>query len=337
MRIIEVIAPARLQHEILNTARLYAPIDVWCGAPDIEDRMLMRIMILPQTRPALMDALQLICDREQAAGIVISVFDAMTLAPDPEEISSGVTDPRMPGSFDIPRERFQTNIANNGELKGETLLMLVLSTIAATIGLAEDNTAVVIGSMIIAPLLGPIIAIAFAASCANSRLLARAAVTAIVSLLIAIFISYGIGWMWPVSVQNTEVLARTEVHLGHVVLALTAGAAGVLSLTTGTAASLVGVMVAVALLPPAAVFGLLLGKGQYALAEGALLLLMVNVFCVLLAANLVFLLQDVRPRRWIKGGWVQERPRRLGRTLWVMLWITALLALVARIYAPALG
>ncbi len=331
MRIVEVIAPARLQQELVDTAQLYAAVDVWCGAPDIEDRMPVRMMILPATRPALMEALQLLCEREPDANLVISVFDALSLAPDPEQIPSGMPHPRTPGSFNILREQFQASIAKGGELKRDNLLLLVLSTIAAAIGLAENNTAVVIGSMIIAPLLGSFIALAFAASGSNIRLLGRSAVTASVGLCVAILISFCIGWLWPVSIENIEVISRTEVHLGHVALALAAGAAGVLSLTTGTATTLVGVMVAVSLLPPAAVFGLLLGKGQYALAEGALLLLMVNVFCVLLAANLVFLLQHVRPRRWIKGGWIKEPTPWLGRVLWVFLWLAALLILVARI------
>ena len=88
-------------------------------------------------------------------------------------------------------------------------------------------------------------------------------------------------------IASTEILARTDVGLAGVALALVSGAAAVLSLTTGLSSTLVGVMVAVALLPPTATMGMLVGAGHMKLAGGAALLLAVNVVCVIISAKLM--------------------------------------------------
>jgi len=102
--------------------------------------------------------------------------------------------------------------------------------------------------------------------------------------------------MWTGTLDSVELLARTSVGLDGVLLALASGLAAALSLTTGLSSVLVGVMVAVALLPPTATAGIMLGAGNFELATGALLLLAVNVVCVNIAAKLVFLFRGVRPR-----------------------------------------
>jgi uncharacterized membrane protein len=130
--------------------------------------------------------------------------------------------------------------------------------------------------------------------------------------------------------STPEIASRTQVGFADVVLALASGVAGTLALTTGLPSSLIGVMVAVALLPPLASFGLLIAGGHFRAAGGALLLLVVNVVCVNLAGVLTFLVQGVRPRR----GWVAERAAR-GARIAVALWLAALFAVLVWIFLGA--
>jgi len=95
-----------------------------------------------------------------------------------------------------------------------------------------------------------------------------------------------------------ELESRTKVGLGDIVLALASGSAGALSYTMGLPSAIIGVMVAVALLPPAVTFGMLIGSGHVSLGLGALLLLFVNVICVNLSAVATFLFQGVQPLNW---------------------------------------
>lgn len=118
-------------------------------------------------------------------------------------------------------------------------------------------------------------------------------------------------------------MARTRVGFDGLVLALAAGAAAALSLTTGVSSALVGVMVAVALLPPAAAIGLLLGAGHREQAIAAALLLAINIVCVNLSAQIVFVLRGVTPRTWF-----EKRAARRAVLINAGVWLLLLLALV---------
>lgn len=119
---------------------------------------------------------------------------------------------------------------------------------------------------------------------------------------------------------------RTEVALTDVIIALASGAAGALAFTTGAPAALVGVMVAVALMPPLVVFGMVLATGDIAMASGAGLLLFTNIICVNLAGTLVFRVQGLTPRQW----WQSARAARItaiATTVWTLL-LAGLLVLI---------
>ncbi len=187
---------------------------------------------------------------------------------------------------------------------------VVLSTVVVAIGLLRDNTAVIIGAMVIAPLLGPNVALALATTLGDGKLLQRGLTSNLYGFVLALVITVVLGAIMPAMEElPSEILARTGVHWTDIVLALAAGSAGGLALTTGVSSGLVGVMVAVALLPPTAVVGLMLGMGETELAGKAALLLAVNVICVNLAAMATFLAQGIRPRTW----WEADRAMRATR------------------------
>lgn len=112
------------------------------------------------------------------------------------------------------------------------------------------------------------------------------------------------------------------VGMGDIAVALASGAAGALAFMTGVSATLIGVMVAVALLPPLVAFGLLLGGGYPGLAVGALSLFRMNLICVNLAGVPTFLVQGIRPTTW----WEKDRASKAMRIA-IGLWVTLLAAL----------
>jgi uncharacterized hydrophobic protein (TIGR00341 family) len=148
--------------------------------------------------------------------------------------------------------------------------------------------------------------------------------------LLALLVALGLGYFLGVDPQSAEIQSRLVVDLADVALALAAGAAGTLAFTSGLSATLVGVMVAVALLPPLVTAGLLLGAGYWSLAGGAILLFFTNLICINLAGVLTFLVQGIRPLAW----WEAGRARRAtitAITLWVLLLaILVLLILLSR-------
>jgi uncharacterized membrane protein len=132
-----------------------------------------------------------------------------------------------------------------------------------------------------------------------------------------------IGVLLQVNPASPEVASRNAVGLGDIVVALASGCAGALAFTTGVSATLIGVMVAVALLPPLVTFGLLLGGGHPVPAMGVLSLFLMNLFCVNLAGVTTFLVQGIRPATW----WEEDRATKATRIA-IGLWVAMLAGLV---------
>ncbi len=123
--------------------------------------------------------------------------------------------------------------------------------------------------------------------------------------------------------QNAEFAARTDPTPWAFAVALASGTAGALAFTTGLPAALVGVMVAVALLPPAVVAGVSAGAGDWTASSGALLLLAINLTCVILSAMATFWAQGVGPRTWWEA---DDALRKTRLALVLLLSLAALLA-----------
>ncbi|MBK1706951.1 TIGR00341 family protein [Halochromatium glycolicum] len=327
MRIVEVVAPERYAKEIIGMGRFYGAADLWWGPANADGRQAFRMLVPDPARQRLLDALESLLERDAAARLVVLSVDA-TLPRLSAETEEQDEQSRRSEAISATREELYTEIARGARLDGNYLLLVMLSTIVAAIGLAEDNVAVVIGAMVIAPLLGPNIAFAFATSLGDKALAAQALVTSVAGLGLALLLGLLMVLLWPIDLSAPEIVARTEVNLASVALALASGAAAVLSLTTGLSSALVGVMVAVALLPPTAVLGMQLGSGHWELATGAALLLAVNVVCVLLAAKLVFLSRGVKPRTWL-----ERTKAKQSQVLYIGLWAGLLAILIAIILA----
>jgi uncharacterized hydrophobic protein (TIGR00341 family) len=154
-------------------------------------------------------------------------------------------------------------------------------------------------------------------------LLRRAALTNLVGILAAFGLAVLVGLVFRVDAEIPAIASRTQVGFGDLLLALAAGSAGTLAFTRGLAGAVIGVMVAVALVPPLVVCGMLLGAGQTASAFGAFLLTAANLVCINLAGVGVFLLQGVRPRSW----WEAERAKKATRKA-MLLWAALLAVLV---------
>jgi uncharacterized hydrophobic protein (TIGR00341 family) len=226
------------------------------------------------------------------------------------------------------REAMYASVDKNARLDINYVVLVILSTVVAAIGLVENNVAVIIGAMVIAPLLGPNLAFGLGTALGDVHLMRKSLQSLFAGIAIAISLSYLIGLFWPFGIIGDELLSRTYVGMDSLALALASGAAAALSMTTGLPSVLVGVMVAVALLPPAATVGLTLGHARPDLAQGAALLLIANVVCVNLAAKLVFLVKGVRPRTWAE----KEKAKR-AMSIYILVWILTLILIVVAIVA----
>jgi len=222
----------------------------------------------------------------------------------------------------VSREEVYASIADTARLNSAYLALVILASVVAGIGLSRDNTAAVIGAMVVAPLLGPNMALALGMVLGDRPLVRQALIATGVGLLLCFVSAAALGLALEVDPSTPELASRTQVVIWDLVLALAAGCAGALSYTTGAPTYLTGVMVAVALLPPTVASGMLLAQGQLAGAAAALLLAAGNVTALTLAAMLTFLWRGMRPRNW----WQEEHARQSAR-LGVAIFVALLVAL----------
>lgn len=227
----------------------------------------------------------------------------------------------------ISREELYNDVADSAKITKIYLIMVALSSIVAAIGLWRSNVAIIIGAMVIAPLIGPNVALSLATTLGDFQFIRNSLKTLIVGVLTAFFLATSLGFIFPISPSIPEITSRTVIGIGDVILALASGSAGALSFTTGIPTTLIGVMVAVALLPPLVTCGMLVGGGFWSDAFSALLLVFTNIICINLAGVLTFVLQGIRPLTW----WEADRAKKATRIA-VVSWILLLSMLLIIIY-----
>ena len=207
----------------------------------------------------------------------------------------------------IPRkELYQARIESSKPSLGFFVLLLCAAVIA-TLGLISNSTAVVIGAMIVAPLMDPILILAFALSISNNKLAKRSLMTVVIGVIAVIATAALLSLLLDVSEVNREMTSRTAPNLIDLGVAVAAAVAGSFSMTRERLSnSLAGVAIAVALVPPLCVCGIglsmgnevvaVFGRGTVAgltnqISEGSFLLFVVNLIGITVASLFIFLVQ----------------------------------------------
>ena len=223
----------------------------------------------------------------------------------------------------ISKEELYNDVKDPASLSFNFIIMVVLSSIVAGIGILKENLTILIGAMVIAPFLGPNISLAFATTLGDLKLARKSLTTGLLATGIAIAISV----LWGVIDKGIGELPR-EVHIEYrdIVLALISGFAGVISVLSGQATNLVGVMVAAALLPPLMQAGLLLGARYYMPAFNSFLIFSANIICLNIAGIITFYISGIRPTKW----WEKEKAAKRTRQA-LLIWLFILLLLIIAI------
>lgn len=320
MKVIEVVAEASSLDTISAIADKVKADDFRSGTVDDAGLQPMRLLVTDDKVQRALDLLQGVLGAQPRAHILVLAVEA-ALPRQPE------TESQKEDSATSAREALYAGVEKNARLGPNYVVLVMLSTVVAAIGMIENNISAVIGAMVIAPLLGPNLAFGLSTALGDLPLMRKAVTSLVAGVALAVGLSALIGAFWPYPLDSHELLSRTVPGFDTVALALASGAAAALSLTTGLPSVLVGVMVAVALLPPAAALGLFIGAQDTALASGAGLVLAVNIVCVNLASKLVFLFKGVRPRTWVD----KERAKR-ATAIYLVMWMATLAILLLVIY-----
>lgn len=196
------------------------------------------------------------------------------------------------------RKAALTAIAEDASPTRYYFFMVILSCTVATYGLLSNSTAVVIGAMLIAPLMGPILGGALAVVTNSQRLLALSVKAEVLGAAAAVVLAALLTLVLPRADLTPEVLARTKPTILDLVVALASGAAGTYALCVKPqGATLPGVAIATALMPPLCVMGIGLAKQNFEVVSGALLLFLANMAAINVAAIAIFELGGFSSRR----------------------------------------
>jgi TIGR00341 family protein len=168
-------------------------------------------------------------------------------------------------------------------------ILVAISTVIAAFGLLSNSTAVVIGAMLVAPLMGPIFGTALSLATGDQRLMRRAASSELMGMLLAVLIGALIGLI-PLQLGfGSEIMARTQPTLYDIIVALASGFAGAYAMVDKKVSpALPGVAIATALVPPLTTCGLCLAAARWEWALGAFLLFFANFLAIQVAAAGVF-------------------------------------------------
>ncbi|RLM67067.1 TIGR00341 family protein [Halorubrum sp. Atlit-8R] len=266
------------------------------------------------TFPLPTAAVEPVLDRLREAGIDESTYTVIVAAETVisrrfEALEEQYEEDADRGGDRISREELQAKADDLASGLGTYVLMTVISAVIATAGLLLDSPATVVGSMVIAPLIGPAMSAAIGTVVDDEALFRRGVRMQVIGVAVAVLAAT----LFALALRSlalvppgldplelAEVSERLAPNVLVLVVAVGAGVAGIVSLMTGVSATLVGVMIAVALIPPAAAVGIGIAFRIPRLVLGAGVIVAVNVLSINLSALVMLWYEGYRPQRWFR-------------------------------------
>jgi uncharacterized hydrophobic protein (TIGR00271 family) len=176
------------------------------------------------------------------------------------------------------------------------LVLITIAAILAAFGLVLNSNAVIIGAMLVAPLMTPLIAFATGLAIGKISIMRQAAGTLLQGIFAALLVAFIVGWFSSTDIVTSEMAGRGNVTFLDMGVALASGFIGAYAKARANiASSLAGVAIAAALMPPLVTVGLAISFSEWALAEGAALLFLTNIVSITLAAYVTFYWLGLRP------------------------------------------
>ncbi len=266
-------------------------------------------MQTPVTLETKAEALSLSVGKEfwEKSSTVKEVKDSVKVShlPSDEEMSSYLVK-SIPLFAHASKEQFTalfSNLREESQLNSTFMTLLILATMIATFGLYINSASVIIGAMLLAPLMQPIVGVSMGLLRQDISLLSSGAKSVGVGVLAVLFTSMFIALLLPIESLTSEMNGRLSPTILDMFVAIVSGiAAAYAKSNEKIIGSLAGVAIAVALVPPIAVAGVGLGWGEWSMFNSAFLLFITNLVGIILAASLTFLMLGFSPVSVAKKG-----------------------------------
>ncbi|MCK5476255.1 MAG: TIGR00341 family protein [Candidatus Pacebacteria bacterium] len=218
------------------------------------------------------------------------------------------------------QEKVYSEIRENAKGDFDFFVLTIFSGIIITLGLVVNSSAVVIGGMLLAPLVWPILSLSIAIIKGRSRLIQDSVFTLLRSTSLIFVIALFLGFISPdYALQGSEFLSRTSPTIFELFIALAAGFIGAFVIAyPKIGAAIAGVVIAAAIVPPIAVMGISIAHGNLGMAGGAFILFMSNLIAVTFSSSILFLVARFKGPSSEKG---QERRKNNIRWTLVLLFV----------------
>ena len=194
-------------------------------------------------------------------------------------------------------------LKDNASITSTYVLLMVLSTLLATLGLFLNSPSIVIGAMVLAPLMSPIISLSMGLLRSDAELSRKAFMSLFVGMMLALSLSALMAYLLPFRELTSEIAGRLHPSTLDLMVAVLSGIAGAVGhAKEKVAKSMPGVAIAVALVPPLCVSGIGIGWWDYEVFYGAMLLFLTNLTGIILTAGLSFMVMGYAPFLRAKKG-----------------------------------
>ncbi len=210
LQIIKTITDSSYKEKLDELTGKLDIIESWSKLEKTKKRYTLSLLAYAENTQQIIDKIEAICGRMSDTHILVL---PVTAAKSPAIIKHEATQPKKAISASIPlsREELHDKVAAGAQLTNVYILLTMISTLAAAIGLLENNVAVLIGAMVIAPLLGPNLAMAFATTLGDRKLIGKSIRANLACILIALTLSAMIGVLWPQTTETVHILMSVDV------------------------------------------------------------------------------------------------------------------------------
>ncbi|WP_405293965.1 DUF389 domain-containing protein [Methanobrevibacter sp.] len=219
-------------------------------------------------------------------------------------------------------EEIRSRLLDGGKITGTNMCVLVCAMVIASVGLNVSSTAVIIGAMLISPLMGSILASAYAAIASDYPLLRKHLLGFAMQIVISVTAATIYFLLSPVKEPTVELLARTSPAFFDVLIAFFGGLAGIIGQTRQDKTSTVipGVAIATALMPPLCTCGYAIANARFDMLLGAGYLFLINCYFIFMSAGIILsVLKIPKMRELTPKEWKRRRFRMIVNTIIIIL------------------
>ncbi len=230
-------------------------------------------------------------------------------------------------------DEIRDRLLSGGQVTGTNMVVMVCAILIASVGLNTNSTAVIIGAMLISPLMGSIMAIAYGTASADYGCVRKHLIGFAFQIGASILTSMIYFALSPVKEATTELLARTSPSFFDVIIASVGGIAGIVGQTRADKVTNIipGVAIATALMPPLCTCGYAIANGQWAMLGGAFYLFVINSYFIFMSSVVVLsLLRIPKVTELSQEQWKKLRDRMIRNAILIALPSIVFAVLMAR-------